>query len=135
MIRRPPRSTRTDTRVPYTTLFRSSGDVVHRCDAPTLSSGRDWQPEGRFLAALGQRRLLVTMNHIATSQPPFREPPETFLMGLDQRNLVLHPPTAVLTTLCTAPPPPLHPRPAPPHPPPPPAPRSPPPDPPRPHPP
>src|SRR3546814_12271193 len=28
MIRRPPRSTRTDTRVPYTTLFRSSVAVV-----------------------------------------------------------------------------------------------------------
>src|SRR3546814_8767287 len=30
MIRRPPRSTRTDTLFPYTTLFRS---VVDRCDA------------------------------------------------------------------------------------------------------
>src|SRR3546814_14406565 len=30
MIRRPPRSTRTDTLFPYTTLFRSNGDVVHR---------------------------------------------------------------------------------------------------------
>src|SRR3546814_6701806 len=28
MIRRPPRSTRTDTLFPYTTLFRSIGDVV-----------------------------------------------------------------------------------------------------------
>src|SRR3546814_9100488 len=28
MIRRPPRATRTDTRVPYTTLFRSVDDVV-----------------------------------------------------------------------------------------------------------
>src|SRR3546814_14991253 len=28
MIRRPPRSTRTDTLFPYTTLFRSKGDVV-----------------------------------------------------------------------------------------------------------
>src|SRR3546814_19352815 len=28
MIRRPPRSTRTDTRVPYTTLFRSLNDNV-----------------------------------------------------------------------------------------------------------
>src|SRR3546814_15298950 len=27
MIRRPPRSTRTDTLFPYTTLFRSTGDV------------------------------------------------------------------------------------------------------------
>src|SRR3546814_5883512 len=31
MIRRPPRSTRTDTRVPYTTLFRSLGvEVAHQ---------------------------------------------------------------------------------------------------------
>src|SRR3546814_13781797 len=88
----------------------SSDLGVHRCDAPTLSSGRDWQPEGRFLAALGQRRLLVTMNHIATSQPPCREPPETVLMGQDHRTLVLHPPNAVVTSLCTDPRPPLKPR-------------------------
>src|SRR3546814_3473060 len=30
MIRRPPRSTRTDTLFPYTTLFRSRRDVRHR---------------------------------------------------------------------------------------------------------
>src|SRR3546814_1111127 len=30
MIRRPPRSTRTDTLFPYTTLFRSSGDAKAR---------------------------------------------------------------------------------------------------------
>src|SRR3546814_3457080 len=30
MIRRPPRSTRTDTLFPYTTLFRSPGDVATR---------------------------------------------------------------------------------------------------------
>src|SRR3546814_5831199 len=29
MIRRPPRSTRTDTLFPYTTLFRSAGSPVH----------------------------------------------------------------------------------------------------------
>src|SRR3546814_9236246 len=29
MIRRPPRSTRTDTLFPYTTLFRSSGSLAH----------------------------------------------------------------------------------------------------------
>src|SRR6056297_4017703 len=34
MIRRPPRSTRTDTLFPYTTLFRSHGAVVH--DLPVL---------------------------------------------------------------------------------------------------
>src|SRR3546814_20018350 len=31
MIRRPPRSTRTDTLFPYTTLFRSSGPLNQRC--------------------------------------------------------------------------------------------------------
>src|SRR3546814_7567635 len=30
MIRRPPRSTRTDTLFPYTTLFRSGRDIPHR---------------------------------------------------------------------------------------------------------
>src|SRR3546814_17121706 len=36
MLRRPPRSTRTDTLFPYTTLFRSNGDVRRR----TSSDGR-----------------------------------------------------------------------------------------------
>src|SRR3546814_21158268 len=31
MIRRPPRSTRTDTLFPYTTLFRSLGELRHAC--------------------------------------------------------------------------------------------------------
>src|SRR3546814_6265241 len=39
MIRRPPRSTRTDTLFPYTTLFRSSGHFAH----PRLPAG------GRYL--------------------------------------------------------------------------------------
>src|SRR3546814_12828259 len=34
MIRRPPRSTRTDTLFPYTTLFRSAGLPVHDCPPP-----------------------------------------------------------------------------------------------------
>src|SRR3546814_6072888 len=32
MIRRPPRSTRTDTHFPYTTLFRSKADVQRQCE-------------------------------------------------------------------------------------------------------
>src|SRR3546814_7505024 len=32
MIRRPPRSTRTDTLFPYTTLFRSGGEAMDRLD-------------------------------------------------------------------------------------------------------
>lgn len=41
-----------------------SGDVVHRRNALTKSSGRDGQPCGRLLAALGQRRGFSMMNHI-----------------------------------------------------------------------
>src|SRR3546814_5503655 len=43
MIRRPPRSTRTDTLFPYTTLFRSSfdqGRPAGRSRKPGLSAGR-----------------------------------------------------------------------------------------------
>src|SRR3546814_4368204 len=43
MIRRPPRSTRTDTLFPYTTLFRSRGGI----DAGDMASGRK---RGRELA-------------------------------------------------------------------------------------
>src|SRR3546814_18368199 len=46
MIRRPPRSTRTDTLFPYTTLFRSAvghGDAGHHL----IAFGRDQQPFGR----------------------------------------------------------------------------------------
>src|SRR3546814_2936999 len=42
MIRRPPRSTRTDTLFPYTTLFRSSAHAVSHHDhwaGPSLASG------------------------------------------------------------------------------------------------
>src|SRR3546814_1188230 len=41
MIRRPPRSTRTDTLFPYTTLFRSLDDLVRRNGAETLNRLRD----------------------------------------------------------------------------------------------
>src|SRR3546814_1603237 len=39
MIRRPPRSTRTDTLFPYTTLFRSAG-LVHREDLAGMNERR-----------------------------------------------------------------------------------------------
>src|SRR3546814_1700216 len=46
MTRRPPRSTRTDTLFPYTTLFRSVRALIARCDA--LSR----EPEYRALSRL-----------------------------------------------------------------------------------
>src|SRR3546814_16431663 len=51
MIRRPPRSTRTDTLVPYTTLFRSL--LAHRLGGGQRSAG------GRELHADGGARLTI----------------------------------------------------------------------------
>src|SRR3546814_2783629 len=42
MIRRPPRSTRTDTLFPYTTLFRSLGGARVNRRRPPPSRGRGW---------------------------------------------------------------------------------------------
>src|SRR3546814_17585760 len=50
MIRRPPRSTRTDTLFPYTTLFRSSHGVADRLVAWSVGGG---------LAAVGDQRVVV----------------------------------------------------------------------------
>src|SRR3546814_7681999 len=41
MIRRPPKSTRTDTLFPYTTLFRSAPSQRLRDGAPARGGGRD----------------------------------------------------------------------------------------------
>src|SRR3546814_2840652 len=52
MIRRPPRSTRTDTLFPYTTLFRSDGALQLRLDGDrAAAAGR-----GRAGRAAGPRR-------------------------------------------------------------------------------
>src|SRR3546814_8685128 len=53
MIRRPPRSTRTDTLVPYTTLFRSPPPIrqrLHHLRSPVMPSP-PWRTAGRALIA------------------------------------------------------------------------------------
>src|SRR3546814_16762127 len=40
MIRRPPRSTRTDTLFPYTTLFRSPVPELHACIVARVTNGK-----------------------------------------------------------------------------------------------
>src|SRR3546814_10973073 len=64
MIRRPPRSTRTDTLFPYTTLFRSLSDAT---------SGRSWygekQPES--LEDLPATFELAVANAVQDIQQPF----------------------------------------------------------------
>src|SRR3546814_11798872 len=67
MIRRPPRSTRTDTLFPYTTLFRSTGTynrmindkaaaeavVAIQCQSPTADIHATGAADGTVKAAIG----------------------------------------------------------------------------------
>src|SRR3546814_14443128 len=79
MIRRPPRSTRTDTLFPYTTLFRSPGTAQHQHragdgipDRPQIDV-RDLALEGVGDAGIvGQRELAVLQPAIALQRqmPP-----------------------------------------------------------------
>src|SRR3546814_10381516 len=46
MIRRPPRSTRTDTLLPYTALFRSPEEVLERCLLALVNEGAKILQEG-----------------------------------------------------------------------------------------
>src|SRR3546814_16499560 len=71
MSRRPPRATRTDTRFPYTTLFRSlaeSGDV-QPVDAPIVG-------EGPLLAAAADeaRQQVLEVRHGGRAAPEMRRP-------------------------------------------------------------
>src|SRR3546814_5352815 len=75
MLRRPPRSTRTDTLFPYTTLFRSHGDLLRlrerNPDAPQQPSGvRADPPDEPAVADVGpvrrdQRQLRPAGRHAA----------------------------------------------------------------------
>src|SRR3546814_4138571 len=66
MIRRPPRSTRTDTLFPYTTLFRSFVGVLllrgiltvkHYCECRSLQSRRYAQPLRSFKICSWRRKI------------------------------------------------------------------------------
>src|SRR3546814_5428234 len=73
MIRRPPRSTRTDTLFPYTTLFRSMAAALRAgsetvCSNVCAKSGRDCDRHSRcqfaqpvFVAAVDLRRLELAL--------------------------------------------------------------------------
>src|SRR3546814_16638983 len=54
MIRRPPRSTRTDTLFPYTTLFRSTGTALRSLAARSFTA--DQAHNGRYATALYRAR-------------------------------------------------------------------------------
>src|SRR3546814_13664094 len=63
MIRRPPRSTRTDTLFPYTTLFRSQGFVAMHAPAFATHTGIGCAVVDRRDYALQTRHFLLAANH------------------------------------------------------------------------
>src|SRR3546814_17988272 len=75
MIRRPPRSTRTDTLFPYTTLFRSAPRMEHpgtEHNVPPYTSLQANRPEHRGAAQGGERAF-------APRQPADQTPPTAAL--------------------------------------------------------
>src|SRR3546814_2164405 len=63
MIRRPPRSTRTDTLFPYTTLFRSAGGASPERRPHDLQQGRHRHRQGLGQGAAGKRPTDATRPH------------------------------------------------------------------------
>src|SRR3546814_9711948 len=72
MIRRPPRSTRTDTLFPYTTLFRSRRDDRHATHPDSSADHR----LRRFSRRLAQRRSADPTHRLS---PPLRRKPLCWL--------------------------------------------------------
>src|SRR3546814_19498078 len=62
MIRRPPRSTRTDTLFPYTTLFRSQHPVIRQ---RKLDAGRNERCRGLVAAAMTAASPIVVLQYPA----------------------------------------------------------------------
>src|SRR3546814_2914887 len=65
MIRRPPRSTRTDTLFPYTTLFRSQAEKP----GPGGGGRSGWSDQGRPIASGRQTAHRVRTHAVARGQP------------------------------------------------------------------
>src|SRR3546814_9660350 len=63
MIRRPPRSTRTDTLFPYTTLFRSPLATIGLCRCRRGGGGRrhHWGPAGNGDRRFGPWRVIIAV--------------------------------------------------------------------------
>src|SRR3546814_5566378 len=76
MVRRPPRSTRTDTLFPYTTLFRSHGQV------PVVHLIQGFAPECRAHARYGEHLPIHTLSALDQTDDG-RE--LTYLYATDQR--------------------------------------------------
>src|SRR3546814_1495743 len=69
MIRRPPRSTRTDTLLPYTTLFRSLVDYLVTTTLPAQQDGLDRQSISEWSAKSTWLGLEVESSEVFGGQP------------------------------------------------------------------
>src|SRR3546814_13877052 len=71
MIRRPPRSTRTDTLFPYTTLFRALGRVIARSqdsEKGLLTTLSSYLSNAR-IQVVNPRGMQTTISYMAYGQP------------------------------------------------------------------
>src|SRR3546814_4003069 len=82
MIRRPPRSTRTDTLFPYTTLFRSLRQVIHLRAYAQKTPINEYKQEAfalfeRMLVAIREDVTRVLCNVQFQEAPPAPPPPHS----------------------------------------------------------
>src|SRR3546814_13572872 len=83
MIRRPPRSTRTDTLFPYTTLFRSlRRPLLANASRPGCPRSQSWNEVARRSTDLSRSdSMKTTRDHIADFQLAFQRPLNNIIKG------------------------------------------------------
>src|SRR3546814_1796380 len=89
MIRRPPRSTRTDTLFPYTTLFRSSGIGDHRLPEHPYGAAR--RRAARLGARTGESRQGRSEEHTSELQSLMRISYAVFCLKKKNKNITHQP--------------------------------------------
>src|SRR3546814_4166844 len=103
MIRRPPRSTRTDTLFPYTTLFRSPiGTLQHCCNVEGVGFLSEYAQRVPRLAALHVHFLFRSEEHTSELQSLMRISYAVFCLNMKINYIALHSTIALsITTIFT----------------------------------
>src|SRR3546814_4745916 len=86
MIRRPPRSTRTDTLFPYTTLFRSLAKKYGLYDAAlfqTLAQTLDWQEDTQRWSVTTNRGDRIEARFVISSTGLYSSPKLPGIPGIE----------------------------------------------------
>src|SRR3546814_5128962 len=96
MIRRPPRSTRTDTLFPYTTLFRSKIVIFSGSDYRVLeASGNIARQHGLTISAVVQKR---SEEHTSELQSLMRISYAVFCLKKKKNSIIIHIKTITIIT-------------------------------------